>query len=397
MSSTCQTSDSLSDLHERITELERKLHDYKKIEKKLQISEERLRDIMDNSSDLIMIIGPDFHLMYANRSLQKELGCKECEIQDISMMDVIHPSRIDSCQVKFSKLLEGEDVGPIETLFQVKGGRTISVEGRCNVKVVHGKPVCIRGIFRDTTVQKQLQEELQQAQKLESIGILAGGTAHDFNNLLAGLSGVISVIRSSLPDDDPRREVLAEALESCMAGKEITSKFITFAEGGAPIKERTKVDSLLKDAVESSLSRFATQADFHLADDLWEADVDSAQFQHLIKNIATNGCEAMSGEGTLTVSTENVLFDQENGSMLKNGKYIKIDIQDQGRGISSENMDKMFLPYFTTKKRANVKGIGLGLTVCSSIIKGHKGKITVDSIENEGTTVHIYLPASTAS
>jgi two-component system cell cycle sensor histidine kinase/response regulator CckA len=191
---------------------------------------------------------------------------------------------------------------------------------------------------------------------------------------------------------------LAEALDSCMSGKEITSKFITFAEGGSPVKSQTKIDTFLKEAVESSSNCFHVQKDFALADDLWPVDVDASQFRHLIANVSTNACEAMSGEGKLMVSAENVVLDKENnGSLIQNGKYIRIDIKDQGIGISEENLDKIFLPYFTTKKRANVKGLGLGLTVCSSIIKGHKGKITLDSAENEGTTFHIYLPASAAS
>ncbi|MCF8056663.1 MAG: PAS domain S-box protein [Desulfocapsa sp.] len=398
MSTSCQTYESHSELQKKIAVLEQSLAEYKEIEKKLQISEERLRDIMDHSSDFIMIVDPDFRLVYANKSLQKELGCNSDNAHEISMIDIIHPSSMDTCQIKFQSLMSGEDVGLIETFFRVKDGRKISVEGRCNVKYIDGNPVCIRGIFRDTTMQKRLQEDLQHAQKLESIGILAGGTAHDFNNLLAGLAGVLSVIKSSLPADDPRREVLTEALDSCMSGKEITSKFITFAEGGSPIRTPTKIDKLLKETVEASANRFHVQRDFALADDLWAADVDTSQFQHLISNVTTNACEAMSGDGKLVVSAENIVLDKENNSsLLQNGKYIKINITDQGKGIPKENLDKIFLPYFTTKNRANVKGTGLGLTVCASIIKGHKGKMTLDTTENEGTTFHIYLPASATS
>lgn len=363
----------------------------------LRESEERARDIMDNSSDFIMIIGPDFRLVYANRSMQKALGCSEDEIPHISMMNIIHPSKIDTCTKKFKRLMSGEDVGFIETLFRVRDGREISVEGRCNCKYINGELAYIRSIFRDTTVQKRLQMELQQAQKLESIGILAGGTAHDFNNLLAGLAGVISVIRSSLPPDDDRYQVLTEALDSCMSGKEITSKFITFAEGGAPIKSRTKINNLLRETVKASSSGFHVQCNCILADDLWLADVDKSQFRQIIRNIATNACEAMSGNGVLTVTTENVLIDKDDGSFLQKGGHIRIDIRDQGKGIPKENLHNIFLPYFTTKSRTNVKGTGLGLAVCSSIIKKHKGKITVDTTRNDGTTFHIYLPAFATS
>jgi PAS domain S-box-containing protein len=371
--------------------------DRKTAETALRESEERSRDIMDNSSDFIMIIGPDFHLVYANRSLQKALGCTEEEVPHISMMNVIHPDNIPSCSKKFQRLMSGEDVGVIESLFRVRDGRVISVEGRCNCKYINGNPAYIRSIFRDTTVQKRLQLELQQAQKLESIGILAGGTAHDFNNLLAGLAGVITVIRSSLPRDDDRYQVLTEALDSCMSGKEITSKFITFAEGDSPIKSRIKIDTLLKETVEASSSEFHVQCNFILTDDLWLADVDESHFRQLVRNMTINGCEAMSGKGVLTVTTENVLLDEGDDSSLEKGRYIRIDIKDQGIGIPKENLDKIFLPYFSTKKRANVKGMGLGLTVCSSIIKKHKGKISVDTTPNEGTTFNIYLPAFTTA
>ena len=355
--------------------------------------EERGLDIMDNCSDFIMIIGPDFRLIYANRSLQKELDCNENDIHHISMMDIIHPSKIASCKKKFKRLMAGEDVGIIETLFQVRDDREISVEGRCNCKYVNEKPVSIRSIFRDTTVQKKLQEELQQTQKLEAVGILAGGMAHDFNNLLAGLAGVMSVVKSSLPVLYCVIGGQRGALESCMSGREITSKFITFAEGGSPIKSKIKIDSLLQETVKASSSKFHVQCNFILADDLWRADVDESQFRRIVRNITINGCESMSGNGVLTVTTENVLIDRDDSSFLQKGKYIRIDIRDQGKGIPKENLYNIFLPYFTTKDMANVKGTGLGLAICSSIIKNHKGKITVDTSCNDGTTFHIYLPA----
>jgi PAS domain S-box-containing protein len=391
------SSDEIGDLcnsfNNMTASLQKEMNDRLKIERNLRESEERYRDLLENSTDFIMKVSPNADLLYANRAWQETIGYSEEEISGKSVMEIIHPESHSSCMDKFKKLLSGEQVGILDTVFVTKDGKEINVEGNCNCKFVEGQPAYLRSIFRDVTERKKMEAQLQKAQKLESIGLLAGGIAHDFNNLLGGLHGIISVVKNSLSGHERQVEILTEAQNSCMKGKELTSKFITFSEGGSPFKTKMHIHQLVEDSVTIAMGGFAMNCDFNLPDDLWMVKIDESQIQQAINNIVVNGCESMEKGGLLTVRAGNCSITGEDGLSLEDGQYIRIDIQDQGRGIAEDDLSKIFDPYFTTKHMATEKGIGFGLSICYSIIKKHQGGITVESEHGTGTSFHIYLPA----
>lgn len=391
------SSDEIGDLctsfNNMTTSLQKEMDERLRTEKDLRESEERYRDLMENSTDFIMKVSPNADLLYANRAWQEKIGYSEKEISGKSVMEIIHPEGHSRCMEKFKRLLSGEQVGILDTVFVTKDGKEINVEGNCNCKFIEGQPAYIRSIFRDVTERKKMEAQLQKAQKLESIGLLAGGIAHDFNNLLGGLHGLISVVKNSLSDPEKQVKFLTEAQNSCMMGKELTSKFITFAEGGSPFKTKMHIHQLLKDSVTVAMSGFAMNCDFNLPDDLWMIEIDENQIQQAINSIVVNGCESMEEGGLLTVRAENCTIAREDGFSLEDGKYIRIDIKDQGRGIAEDDLPKIFDPYFTTKDMATEKGTGFGLSICYSIIKKHQGEIAVESENGLGTSFHIYLPA----
>ncbi|MBC8317218.1 MAG: PAS domain S-box protein [Desulfobulbaceae bacterium] len=391
------SSDEIGDLcnsfNNMTTSLQKEMADRLKIERNLRESEDRYRDLMENSTDFVMKVSPNAELLYANRAWQENIGYSREELSDKSVMEIIHPECQLTCMEKFKELLSGEEPGTIDTVFVTKGGRKINVEGKCNCKFIDGKPAYIRSIFRDVTERNQMQEQLQKAQKLESVGLLAGGIAHDFNNLLAGLHGLISVVKSSLAGQEKQVQLLNEAQNACMRGKDLTSKFITFAEGGTPFKREMDIHNLLKDSVNTAMSSFEMNCNFDIADDLWMVEIDHSQIQQAINNLVVNGCESMQEGGTLTVRSRNCILGKKDGLPLEDGKYVRIDIEDQGTGITAEDLPKIFDPYFTTKPMASKKGTGFGLSICYSIIKKHHGEITVDSEDGAGTSFHIYIPA----
>jgi len=391
------SSDEIGDLcnsfNNMTASLQKEMDNRLKIERNLRESEERYRDLMENSTDFIMKVSPNADLLYANRAWQETIGYSGEDISGKSVMEIIHPESHSTCMEKFKKLLSGEQIGILDTVFVTKGGKEINVEGNCNCKFIEGKPAYIRSIFRDVTERKKMETQLQKAQKLESIGLIAGGIAHDFNNLLGGLHGIISVVKNSLSGHERQVEMLTEAQNSCMTGKELTAKFITFSEGGAPFKTKMHIHQLVQDSVTLAMSGFAMNCDFHLPDDLWMVKIDENQIQQAINNIVVNGCESMENGGLLTVTAGNCAVTEEDGLSLKDGKYIRIDIEDQGTGIAEDDLSKIFDPYFTTKQMASDKGTGFGLSICYSIIKKHQGEITVESEQGTGTSFHIYLPA----
>ena len=244
---------------------------------------------------------------------------------------------------------------------------------------------------------QRAEDELQRIRNLESIAALSGGIAHDYNNLLTVIIGNISLIQSYIEPDDMICGLLDEALEASMTAKSLTQKLITFSRGGAPIMETASIAPVIKSATEFTLSGSNIKCEFSIPGDLFLVHIDKTQIGHVIHNLVMNAREAMPGGGIIKVVAENVnIADKspEIGIGLEKGNYVKISITDQGIGISKEILDKIFDPYFSTKDMGTQKGMGLGLSICHSIIKKHNGNIVAESSAGTGTGLHFYLPAS---
>ncbi len=180
-----------------------------------------------------------------------------------------------------------------------------------------------------------------------------------------------------------------------MHAKELTGMLITFAKGGGPIKEQIKISNLLKETTTLLIpSDLHITCEFDISDNLYPVKADKLQIKQVIKSIVTNAVEAMPNGGVIKVRTENIIVSKDANLPLKDGKYLKVSIEDNGVGIPEEGIKKIFDPYFSTKGRGSQKGMGLGLSICYSIINRHDGLITVDSKVGVGTTFHFYLPAN---
>lgn len=238
--------------------------------------------------------------------------------------------------------------------------------------------------------RKRMEDELFKTGKLESLGILAGGIAHDFNNLLTGIIGNISFAKTIVKPDDKIYSMLEKSEEASLKAKDLTNQLITFAKGGTPIKQLVCIGDLIKETASFAVSGSSIKCEFKIPDDLWSVEVDEGQIKQVISNMIINAEQAMPKGGMIKVRAENIVIGSKDTLLLKEGRYIRIFIIDQGVGISKELFGKIFDPYFTTKQNRT----GLGLTTAYSIIYKHRGLITVDSEPGAGTTFCIYLPAS---
>ncbi len=245
-------------------------------------------------------------------------------------------------------------------------------------------------LLAETLERTRAEEELLKARRLDSIGLLAGGIAHDFNNLLTAILGNISLAKMNAPRDDKVFGRLLEAEKASMRASDLTHQLLTFAKGGAPIKRTASIAELLIDSASFALSGSNVKCGFALPADLWPADIDEGQISQVINNVIINADHSMTEGGIISVRAQNVVIGAAHRLPLKEGRYIKISIEDHGTGIPEELLPKIFDPYFTTKP----KGTGLGLATCYSIIKRHEGLITAESQIGAGSTFYIYLPAS---
>jgi two-component system cell cycle sensor histidine kinase/response regulator CckA len=252
----------------------------------------------------------------------------------------------------------------------------------------------VRQLEKECEARQVAKDELLRARKLESIAALSGGIAHDYNNLLTAIIGNITLAQTCLNSDGEVYTLLSEAYHASMLAKELTQKLIIFSKGGAPIKKTSSVSPLAQRATEFSLSGSNVKCEFYIPNGLWPVEIDETQIGQAIYNLVMNAREAMSTGGTLRVVAENASIS-EDLLTLKPGKYVKISFQDQGGGIPKKHLNRIFDPYFSTKQKGVQKGMGLGLSICHSIIKGHGGDVGVDSQETVGTTFTVYLPAST--
>lgn len=256
---------------------------------------------------------------------------------------------------------------------------------------ISGSPHVI-GMGIDITERKRLEQDILKAQKLESLSVLAGGIAHDFNNLLTGIYGNISLARLYVKPGGKVHDILEQAEHASIRAKELTLQLLTFAKGGSPVKTVANIARLLRDEASFPLRGSNVKCEFYIPEKLSFAEIDAGQIAQVIHNLVINAAQAMPGGGTVKVRAEDVDIATSDALPVKNGRYIKISIEDNGIGIQQEHLQRIFDPYFTTKQT----GSGLGLATVYSILRKHDGHITVRSKAGVGTTFDVYLPAANA-
>jgi len=368
------------------------LEDVTETQNALQKSEKRFRDIVVNTGDWIWETDEKGRYTYCSPVVRQVLGYEYNEVLGKYFYDFFHPDeREELKKAAFEVFKKKEPFKNFLNRNMHKDGRTIILE-TSGIPMLDDKGNLLgyRGVDRDITERKKMEEEILNAQKLESLGLLAGGIAHDFNNILTAILGNISLVKMYAKPKEEVFEILTEAEKASLRAKDLTRQLLTFSRGGAPIKKTTSILELLKDTVLFALTGSNVKCEFSIDKDLWLVDVDEGQISQVIDNLILNAVQAMPEGGTVKVKAENIIARKEQVLPSQKGKYIKISIKDQGVGIPKEHLPRIFDPYFTTKQ----KGSGLGLATAYSIIQKHNGYITVESELGVETTFYIYLPIS---
>ena len=289
-------------------------------------------------------------------------------------------------------LQEGQVIGLANhTVLLTRDGREVAItDSAAPIRSSDGKLHGVVLVFHDVSAQKRMEEELLRARKIESIGVLAGGLAHDFNNLLTGIMGNISIVKTFASADARLVQRLSEAEKACQRATTLTQQLLTFAKGGAPVRQTVSIAELLRESTVFALRGSNVRADLAITEDLWPVDADSGQLSQVIHNVVLNAAQAMPAGGTVRIRAANTVLPASSGLPLPEGRYLNITVTDHGHGIPADVLPNIFDPYFTTKEHGN----GLGLATAYAIITKHDGYITVASAPAVETTFAIYLPAS---
>ncbi len=380
-------------------ELQREITIRKLVEKTLAAEREQLAVTLSSIGDGVVTVDREGKVLLLNVTAQKLTGCNSDDARGRSVADVLRI--VDEKSRRVLKDPVAPIIGKGDSIDFPDSYILIGKEGIERIVALSGAPIrdhenIVMGavvVFRDVTEKRKLEEELLTVRKLESVGTLAGGIAHDFNNLLAVILGNVSFAKMLIEKNSQAYQRLLDAETATMKGKDLTYRLLTFSRGGEPLRKVTSIDRIVEDSTSLSLSGSNVKASFSFPDDLRRVEIDEGQIRQVIHNIAVNAKEAMPEGGSITVTARNMTLGAESPIPLPEGDYVMISLTDSGAGISDEDLPRIFDPYFTTKEMGNVKGMGLGLAICFSIVKNHRGHIEAKSQVGSGTTIYVYLPA----
>lgn len=376
----------------------------KKAEEALRKSEEKYRSILETMEEGYFEVDLKGNLTFINNGLCKMVGSDQNELLGFNYRSLFTPGTAERLFNLFNDVyLTGEPRAETGCeLMRKDGGAGFFDLSVYLMRDHEGKPSGFRGISRDITERMKLEQEkhrleeqLVQAQKLESIGTLAGGVAHDFNNLLMALQGNATLIQLNTDKNHPNCEKLENIMALVKTGADLTRRMLEFARGGKYFIETSDLNEVVK----NTLKMFArTKKEIKIIEkygqDLWLVDIDRGQIGRVLLNLYVNASDAMPRGGSMYIGTENIILseNQKIANESKQEKFVKITVTDTGVGMDDATIQRIFEPFFSTKERG--RGTGLGLASVYGIIKGSGGFIEVASDKGKGASFAIYFPAS---
>jgi PAS domain S-box-containing protein len=356
----------------------------------------RLAAIVENSNDAIISKTLDGIITTWNPAAEKMFGYTASEIIGKPIQTLIPPDRFQKESERLAGFARGEIVRHLETVRMRKDGRRIDVAATISaIKDSDGRIVGASKIVRDITDRKRIEARMLQAQKMETVGKLAGGVAHEFNSILTAIIGQSELLLSDLPPDDPLVKNATEIRQAAERAAVLTRQLLAYGRKQILQPEILDLNRVLTDMAGALQHLMGREVDVRIipAVGLKTVKIDPGQIEQVIVNMAMNAADAMPNGGKLTIETANVTLDEEYVRPffgLKAGGYVRLAVSDTGVGMSEEVKARVFEPFFSTKDVG--QGTGLGLATCYGILKQSDGHINVYSEVARGATFKIYLP-----
>ncbi len=363
-----------------------------------KLAEERIRQqasLLDNAQDAILVCDLQYGILYWNKGAERIYGWALAEVLGMNISDVLlsgETHRIEEVHLA----LQREGKWKTEARHKTKTGKSLVVESRWTlVGNEQGKPDYILIINTDVTEQKRAEEHLLRAQRMESIGTLAGGIAHDLNNILSPISMSVEMLQMKATDAETKRW-LSLIGENAERGADLIKQVLTFARGLKGERVAVQIRHIVKDLIsvlQETLPK-SISIKYDVATRPWLVAADPTQIHQVLMNVCLNARDAMPDGGSLGIGVENISVDENFASMnpeAQPGGYVQVTIEDTGTGMSNETVQRIFDPFFTSKPLGH--GTGLGLSTALTIVKSHGGFITVYSEPGRGSRFSINLPS----
>jgi PAS domain S-box-containing protein len=371
----------------------------KQMESELIQTKNFLQNILDSSVDGIVTTDLHGKIIFGSPATAIILGYDMEEIAGEKVYS-FYSNGIKDAKTIMKELIGKSGLKEHDIILVRKDGELININlSAAPLKNEKGEMIGTLGILRDTTDKMRMEAQLQQAQKMKTIGTLAGGVAHDLNNILSGIVSYPELILMDLPEDSPLRKPILTMQQSGEKAAVVVQDLLTLARRGVAIAEVVNLNNIISEQLKSP--EFKKLKSFHpdvqvktrFENDLLNIKGSSAHLSKSVMNLISNAAEAMPDGGTILISTENRYIDRpiRRYDHVEEGEYMTVTVSDTGIGISSEDIKRIFEPFYT-KKVMGRSGTGLGMAVVWGTVKDHKGYIDVESSEGKGTTFTLYFP-----
>ncbi len=370
---------------------------FKKLYEESRKAEEVYRSLIHSSADAIVLYDLLGNVKYISPVFTQLFGWTQTELEG-KKIPFVPESETESMLFLIEEVVrKGKPVHGFETRRLTKDGRILDVSASASHFDDHeGKPSGTLVVLRDITEKKRLEAHFRQAQKMESIGTLAGGIAHDFNNLLCAIMGYTEMCLAETPKGGMIERRLTPVMQASERAKDLVNQILTFSRQREQSKKPLQIRPIVKEALKLLRASIPSTIRFQIdiTEDTGVILADPTQIHQVVMNLCTNAAHAMQEKGgTLTIAIANVQIGKKDlpaHSDLMEGEYISLTVADTGHGMPPHILEKIFDPYFTTKKQG--EGTGLGLSLVHGIVKSMDGVIRVASTPDEGTAFEVFIP-----
>ena len=360
----------------------------------LQKMEERYRLFADNVHDLISLHDQEGAFLYVSPSVGEFLGYEPLELIGRSVYEIVVEDDIAVLRAAHEAIARRDGRGPAVYRVRRSDGAVIWCETTARVAMdeATGAPWRIVAVTRDITARHDMEQQLQQSQKMEALGRLAGGIAHDFNNVLTVIAGHAELLTGCLDEDTTERDHAEFIREAAHRAAMLTRQLLSFGRGRGRNLQQTDLNGSILE-VQPMLARLigsGIDLVHQLEPDLLAVRCDPAGIEQVLVNLAVNARDAMPDGGTLSFHTANIAIGDADGTSLPSGSYVQLTVEDTGIGMTSDVAARAFEPFFST--RDSDEGTGLGLSTVYSIMRQVSGHVSVRTSPGAGATFTLLFP-----